>query len=201
MAYQITPQQNRINDPFSQTLFQFNLPHSNLYLSNPLNSLSRVIGNNLVTSGLDIDSYSISESNIFSVTINTGTCIVDHVFHEILEPITLSLDVSSYDDQNGKLVVFANYQFLQTPELNPLRFKLCYVSNDGNTILPVSWSIADQLVLAVFSYNLTTKQVIEETDPITVLNRTYYIRGYDPDMDVGISQFLQQSLDTDFGTY
>ena len=201
MAFQIIPQQNRINDPFSQILFQFNQPHSNLYLSKPLNSLSRIIGNNLVTRGLDLDSYSLSDSNIFSVTITSGSCIVDHIFHEISEPTTLSLDVSLYDDQNGKLVVFINYQFLQTTELNPLRFKLCYVSNDGNTVLPVEWSPADQVVLAVFSYNLSTKEVTEETDPITILGRTYYIKGRDPNTDMGISVFVQQSLDTDFGTY
>ena len=201
MAYQITPQQTRFNDPFSQTLFQFNLPHSNLYLSNPLNSLSRIFGDNIILNGLELDSASISEDNIVTVTITKGFCIVDHIFHELLDSVTLSLDVSGYDDQNGKLAVFANYQFLQTPEVNPLRFKLCYVSNDGSTVRPIPLSNSDKILVTSFTFDLTNHTITESTDSITINGKTFLYRGYDPNTTIGIGQFLQNTFSPDFGYY
>ena len=202
MAYQVTPQQERINDPFSQVLFQYNLPHSNLYLSNPLNSLSsRIFGDNIILKGLDVDSVTLSEDNIATVVINPGCCIVDKVFHEILEQTELSLDVSIYDDQNGKLAVFIHYQFLQTPQLNPLRFKFCYVSNDGNTVLPDPLSSQDKVLVTSFTYSKTNNTIQESTDSITINGKTFFYRGHDPDMTFDIGQFFQSSFRQDFGYY
>ena len=201
MVYQVTPQQTRFNDPFSQILFQFDEPQSNLYLSNPLNSLSRIFGNNVILSGLEPDSVSISEDNIVMVTITKGFCIIDHVFHELLDSVTLSLDVSDYDDQNGKLAVFVNYQFLQTPEVNPLRFKLCYISSDGSTVCPIPLSNSDKILVSSFTFDLTNHTITESTDSITINGKTFLYRGYDSNTTTIIDQFLRNAFSSDFGYY
>ena len=204
MAYQATPQQRRYNDPFVQRLYQYNTPQSGLYLSNPLNTLSIIIGNDVVTNGLEVVSANMNAAHVVSVTISPGTCIVDHVFHEITDQTTLALDVSPYDDANGRLVVVINYEFLQTPESNPLRFKLCYVSNDGNTIAPVDWDEKrDRVVLAVLNFDKSSKSVsvAKDVESINILGKTYLVRGYNEDTKPNIFQFIFDTADSDFGEY
>jgi hypothetical protein len=209
LSYQSTPPQKRFNDPFTQELYQFNTPHSNIsYLSNPINTLSEIIGNNIVTNKLNVNSASIS-NNLVTITISEGTCIVDNVFHKITSPTTLTLDVSGYDASNGKLVVSAHYAFYQTTQDNPLKFKLSYVSNDGTVVLPVGWKNGvDNLIVAAFTYDNTTNTITEldTGTSITINGNSYLVKGYDGSTTSNIRQFIgditsYSDLVVDFGTY
>jgi hypothetical protein len=213
LAYQVTPSQKRFNDPFAQKLYQFNTPRSNIYLSNPVNVFSEIIGNNIVTNGLAVDSISLN-SGLVTVTITEGTCLIDNVFHKITSPTTLSLDVSGYDLPNGKIIVTAHYLFYRTTQINPLKLRLSYITNQTGVVYPVPLNIGNLVVVSVFTYD-SENDVLNQLDvgeSVIINGKEYLVRGYRKDSLTNMSEFIRNisvtavmsddnELNADFGEY
>jgi hypothetical protein len=100
----------------------------NFYYQLPrvVNNLLKAIGNNVVLHGLDVTPT--LNGNQLSVEISEGALIQDSTLIEVPSRTTLSLpDCNIYDD-DGKFVVYVQFQYLQTVGDNPVRFGLQHIS-------------------------------------------------------------------------
>lgn len=104
---------------------------SNFYYQLPrvVNNLLRVIGNNLVLNGLDVTVNSIG--NQLEIDISEGVLIQDSTLIEVPSRTILSLPNISTYDEDGKFVVYVQFQYLQTVADNPVRFGLQHVAQTG----------------------------------------------------------------------
>ena len=60
MASTVTPTQTRYNDPYQQTIFDFNTPDSKVYISRESNKLLNAIGNNFVLKGMEMSTPQVA---------------------------------------------------------------------------------------------------------------------------------------------
>lgn len=103
----------------------------NFYYQLPkvVNNLLRAIGNNVVLHGLSVTPS--LDGNRFSVEISEGALIQDSTLIEVPSRTTLSLPDSNVYDDDGKFVVYVQFQYLQTVGDNPVRFGLQHISQTG----------------------------------------------------------------------
>ncbi len=186
---QTPPNQLRINDPYQQRLFDFNTSDSRLYLARVSNQLLKTFGNDIVLNGFGFSNLNFS-ANLISTTIAAGLAIEDQTLIEISDIVNLDIDVTSYED-SGSLVVYLEYQWLQTVTENPVRMKLSYVSSDGTEINPDGWTHnRDRLVLAIYEFakdpsnNVTSVNEITDTiKRVFIDGQWYYKFGYENGMN------------------
>ena len=99
-----------------------------------INNLSRMIGDNVVLKGLDVDTNisNNGSANEIEFSISLGTLIQNHVLIEIKSGTTITLPDSSVYDTDGKLAVYVQYQYLDTIQDNPVRFGVQYIAQTGD---------------------------------------------------------------------
>ncbi len=137
MSRVVTPEQLRFNDPYQQRIFQYDTQDSRVYLSRTSNYLLKSIGNDVVIKGFDVEEIKYI-NDIIQVTLSPGLLIQDTTLIESLEPVTLELDISTLDHCTGHLIIYTNYQYIKSVELNEFRIKLAFISNDGLVISPLT---------------------------------------------------------------
>lgn len=146
------PNQIRYNDPHQQRMYQFNTQDSKVYLSRSTNYLLKAVGDDVVLSGFSLTTNPSTEDTI-SVTLSPGMLIQDSTLISILEPITLSLNIVPYDHNNGYIIIYTNYQYLNTITENSLSFEIAYISSTGNNISTSSWDPnKNRILLYRFSF-------------------------------------------------
>ena len=182
----IPENQLRILDPNQIKVFQTNTPESNIYLSKSVNNILNSIGNNIVLKGLDCILDSFTDTNII-FKITNGNLIIDNTLIQISDEKEIFLTYNNLNsipyDSNSRLIIHANYQYLQTITPNEIELKLSYVLNN-NTILPEGWQLLrDNVVLGIFEYTLDQNNninsvTISEDKEITILGVIYTLYGY-----------------------
>lgn len=103
----------------------------NFYYQLPrvINNLLKAIGNNVVLHGLNVTPT--INGNQFSVEISEGALIQDSTLIQVSSKTTLSLPEANIYDDDGKFVVYIQYQYLQTVGDNPVRFGIQNISQTG----------------------------------------------------------------------
>ena len=155
-----------------------------------VNYLLNSMGNNLIIQKTDCVNLKISpEQTSVSLDVTKGYMIIDKTLINIPDTSSLSYDnlnTLPYDS-DSRIVVHANYQYLQTLEDNPLKFKISHISPDGNTILPEGWQTRrDNIILGIFEYTLDGSDNITSFDysedkTITILGNEYTLYGFSED--------------------
>lgn len=104
---------------------------TNFYYQLPrvVNNLLKAIGNNVVLHGLDVTANLIG--NLLEINISEGALIQDSTLIEVPSRTVLSLSDSNVYDEDGKFVVYVQFQYLQTVTDNPVRFGLQHISQTG----------------------------------------------------------------------
>lgn len=102
-------------------IFDFNTPSSRVYLGEAVNSLLRVFGNDVIITGFRILNIQYLENDIVSVTISPGEAILDNTLIKYPEPITLSIDVSGFNDGVLFPNLFFNFSEIQQRNLSSIR--------------------------------------------------------------------------------
>ena len=189
MASTITPTQVRYNDPYQQTIFDFNTVDSKVYLSRESNKLLNVLGTNLVLKGCAASSPSIVIPSTVRTTINTGAVIQDETLIELLSTSTVDIDCSALVDTptgGAHLVVFLGYTYLETAEANLASVDMFYVLFDGTVVDPLGryTSAKYKVVLDVIDFSKVGTNVVSATTnaspTINIGGTTMYKRGLDP---------------------
>ena len=99
------------------------------HLPSLVNQLLRAIGNNVVLRGLDCD-ISTDGTNV-TVDVSPGVLIQDHTLIEIPHSTNLTIENAGLYDQDGKFVVYVQFQFLNTVADNPVRLGIKHISQTG----------------------------------------------------------------------
>lgn len=173
MSRIVTPTQFRYNDPYSQRMLQYDIADTKLYLSRISNLLLKSLGDNAIIRGFELLSTSIVGNNI-TLTISPGLLIQDATLIEVTENTTIDFDVTDYDDCAGRLVVYTNYQYLDSVSAVQLRFKMSFVTHTGK-IYPLSdpWDLnRNKIYLFLFRFTKNPVTITSITNP-----NFYYIEG------------------------
>ena len=99
------------------------------HLPSLVNQLLRAIGNNVVLRGLDCDVS--TDGSTISIDVSSGVVIQDHTLIEIPHSTNLTLQNAGSYDQDGKFVVYVQFQFLNTVADNPVRLGIKHISQIG----------------------------------------------------------------------
>jgi len=167
MSTTYIPEQHRINDPYQQRILQFNHQDSRVYLSRISNFLLKSFGDDAIIKGFDIIS-SVFDGNIFEIVVDSGILIQDYTLIEVTEQSTLSIDISGFNDCTGYLLVYTDYQYIESIGLNQFSLKLAYVTDNGLVFRTDSstfdWNpIRNRIFLTSFKFTKDTPNIAVET--------------------------------------
>ena len=144
-----------------------------------INTLLKVIGNNVVLKGLDV-SASLDGNNIV-VEISDGVLIQNNTLIEIRSTTQLILSDASVYDVDGKIAVYVQYQYLNTVQDNPVRFGIQHIAQTG--VAADGWDHnRNSTVLTFFGFtkdvegNLTS--ITESTDEFVEIDTSVGMRSY-----------------------
>jgi hypothetical protein len=135
MASTITPTQARVNDPYQQTVFQYNTVDSKVYLSRESNKLLNVIGNDIVLAGMIMTAPTIVAPSTVRTTIPIGWAISDYTLIQFSSITTVDIDCSSLTDTDvdgSHLGVFLRYEYLDTIEPNTAAVDIFHIDSGGS---------------------------------------------------------------------
>mgnify|MGYP000861589302 FL=1 len=179
---EIIPQQIQYNTPYQQLILHQNTQDSKVYLSRTSNYILNAIGNDLILNGFNIISITTESLSTVKIRLSPGLLIQDTTLISIEEETELSIDVLPYDNNNGYLIIYTDYQYLNLVQENNLKLKLSYISADGDSIEP-STDIWDpnknRILLYRFSFiKLPQATLTQITTPtFTIFNREYFLNG------------------------
>lgn len=176
----ITPKKQSIFINSTQgRIFDFNTPSSRVYLGEAVNSLLRVFGNNVIITGFRILNIQYLENDIVSVRISPGEAILDNTLIKYPEPITLSIDVSGFND--GVLIpnLFFNFSEIQQKNSSSIRLTHAITLNEPPPSIEPNMTILEYhiptsnwykeysiLILAVIEFDKERKTVYKRQIPV-----------------------------------
>ena len=185
MASTITPTQIRINDPYQQTVFQYNTTDSKVYISRESNKILNVIGNDLVLKGLYMSDPVIVPTSTVSVNISAGWAIQDETLLEITDSSTLDIDCAALVDTDtggAHLGIFINYQYIETVEPNLVSIDLFHIQTDGTVTDPLGrFTAACRILLGIINFTKIGPTVVavsrNDFSSLVINGSIYYVRG------------------------
>lgn len=190
MASTITPTQTRVNDPYQQTIFQFNTADSKLYLSRESNKLLNVVGNDVVLTGMVMSAPSIVAPSTIRTSIAVGYAISDYTLIQFTNANAVDIDVSALTDttvDGSHLGVFLNYQYLDTIESNLAAIDIFHIQSDGTVTNPLGRFSANacRILLGAIDFTKSGTAVSATSaynqSTLNVSGTTMTVRGQDID--------------------
>ena len=144
----------------------------------PTNSLGR----NCIIDGL-YNSYSIVDSNslkILNIVLNPGKFLIDYQFYELLNPISINLDISPLGVgcrlYLGISKLYTQSECCNNTAFNKLIAHCFYVNSNGNLIQP---ELSNTLIgknpernLILSEYIITEDSVLDNTKNRNIANTT-----------------------------
>lgn len=175
----IIPDNQKITiQPFSNRIFDYNNYESRHYLSRSINTLLESLGTDCVVTGFKIKSIKFINNEV-DLIVSPGIMIVDSTLIEYPSDTNLKLNISTYSQQSGFLIVSAGFQYLHNPEKLASRIKLSYITNDGFSQAPDEWcEDFDRLIISklIFQNDINDKKVVDVTSYFST-NQTVLING------------------------
>jgi hypothetical protein len=171
------------NTPYSQILLHENTVDSKVYISRRVNQLLKAIGEDLVLKGLTLVEDPVIDGSTVSFTLSPGLLIQDSTLIEINEQVTLDIDVTVFDQTEGYLIIYTDFQHLDSPNENFLSIKVSYAMADGSSLVGSTWnSSRNRIILYRFSFAKITNtlaSVIQEESNFTLIGHEYTLKGHD----------------------
>lgn len=181
-----TPSQDIFFEPFSQKFHSYFANNKqNYYITPEFGKFSRLIGQNTIIEGFNINNFTRTNTNI-SITVSQGRCIIDDTYVEITGSNTITFNQANMFDQNGKFVLTLSFLNENTLRDNKLRFHLTYF-DQNNTSFGVFNKINDAIILGVFTFiknpsnNITSISYLNNLETITLDGKLYKIRNDETD--------------------
>jgi hypothetical protein len=175
------PGQRHFIEPFDQRVFQFDTDKSDVFLSRVANSVYQVLGDDIVMYGLEVKNP-VHTADSVQIDLTKGAAIQDQTL--IITPDDLQLELTGVSgmDESGRIVVMANYNYLETFEQNRHSFNMNYIDSTGSPLHDFMTQ-RDRIVLAVLQFtkdasdNVTGVSFAPEKF-ITINGNQYYVKGY-----------------------
>ena len=184
MAYTSTPTQERINDPYKQTIFEFS--NGKMYLGKDSNKLFNVLGNDIVIKGMKMANPSKIGADVIRTTIAAGWAICDETLVQLTSVSTVDIDCSNLIDTTtggARLAIFLNYENIHTIEANLAAVDLFHVESTGTVNDPFGRfkTRSCRILLGIIDFTksgTTVSSCIRNDSPtLLVSGQTYYLRG------------------------
>lgn len=191
MASTITPTQTRYNDPYQQTLFDFNTVDSKIYLSRESNKLLNVVGNDIVIKDMIMSDPVVVPNSTVQTTISSGWAIQDNTLLQITDATTtVNIDCAALSDTpvgGSHLAAFLNYEYLHTIEANLLSIDMFHIQSDGTVTDPLYRfdPTRIRILLGIIDFTKSGSNVvsaIKNESTLLLVSGTYMtIRGNKPE--------------------
>jgi hypothetical protein len=196
MAQFYYPSQNRYNDPYQQRVTTLGSLFRDKYLSRASNGLTKMFGDNILISGLDVTPSFLG--SVITLQFTPGILIHDSTAIAITTTSTLDCNVSALADTtigNAHLGVFTDFQYFEAGDpitQTPLKMSVYHVSSAG---VPTAFSgspafsaTRNKLLVAIIDFtksgvNVTacsehpTVLVADQVPYLLVSGVNYYLRG------------------------
>lgn len=184
MSNIVTPQNQSAHiSSFSGRIFEFDTISSKYYIARTLNENLISHGVDCLLTGLVLQNITYDPStDLISATITSGKAIADMTLIEILEDVTLFVDVSPFED-SGSIVIALSYRFLETVYKNPAKLKIFYLHENGINTVPEFQTDYERLILGQLKFNKVDKTVTAITTnhktpvDISINNKNYRLRN------------------------
>ena len=162
-----------INNQDSTT---YNITNFTYKLPGIVNQLLNVIGNDVVLKGFDV--LTAVDGDNLVATIDPGLVIEDTTLIEATKSAQVTLDGLSGLDLDNKIVVYLEFQYLQTGSLNQFKYGITSVSRTGQSA--DGWDHnKKRIVLDIFEYDDINTTWIESTeDSVEIHGELYYKNGF-----------------------
>jgi len=169
------------NTPYSQTLLHENIQDSKVYISRHVNNLLKAIGNDLVLEGFTLVTDPVISGFNVIFNLTPGILIQDLTLIEVKDEIELSIDVSPYDPSNGYIIIYTDFQHLDSTAENNIKFRVAYVKADGSELVGTTpWNSSRNRIILYrfnFSKSSSTTYLNEEESDFTLIGSNYNLRG------------------------
>lgn len=196
MAQFYYPSQNRYNDPYQQRVATLGSAFREKYLSKASNDITKMFGDNILVSGLDVTPSFLG--SVITLNFTPGILIHDSTAIAITGTSTLDCNVSALADttSNGAhLGVFTDFQYCEPADpitQTPLKLTVYHVSAAGVPTAfagsPAFSATRNKLLVAIIDFtksgvNVTacsehpTVLVADQAPYLTVSGVNYYLRG------------------------
>lgn len=194
MAQFYYPPQNRYNDAYQQRITTPGTIYREKYLSRASNNIIKMIGDNLVISGLDVTTSFLG--SVITLSLSPGLVIHDSTAIALTTTSTLdcTMTVNLPDTNNGAcLAIFTDYQYIEPtdPEVQtPLKLSVYHVDADGVpttfTGSPVFSVTRNKILVSVIDFiksgavvTSCQERVItsNESPSLTISGTDYYLKG------------------------
>lgn len=182
MTQEYIPEQILYNTPYQQRVLQQDTQDSKVYLSRVSNNILNAIGNDVVLNGLQIQKIEVLNNTIVQITISPGLLIQDSTLINISEASVLNIDVRPYNQNNGYLIIYTDFQYLNTLDPNDLKLHLQYITSDGEHIASETgvWNPnINRILLGLFSFKKVPTLTVSQLSDIsfTIFNKSYSYLG------------------------
>lgn len=153
-----------------------------LQIPRMINHLCNLVGNDIVLKGLDVDINYDDSNDVLNISISSGYFIQDSTLIYVPTDYTLQLDDVSQYDQDGKIIVYIRYRYLQFND--PIKFCVSYVDQNGHVF--DGWdSNKDRIILEYYDFAKSNGLITDITPSndlyISIFNHSYYKYGYHDD--------------------
>jgi len=196
MAQFYYPIQNRYNDPYQQRITAAASSYKEKYLSKVSNDITKMIGDNILISGLNVTPSYLGST--ITLQFTPGILIHDSTVIAITGTSTLDCDVSALPDTptgGACLAVFTNFQYIESgdPEVQtPLKLTVYHVNSSGTPTAfsgsPAFSATKNKLLIAIINFTKSGSNVIacserptillaDQAPYLTVSGVHYYVRG------------------------
>ena len=193
MAQFVYPSQNRYNDPYQQRITTLSSSHREKYLSRVSNNITKMFGDNILISGLDVTPTFLG--SVITLQFTPGILIHDSTAIAITSTSTLNCNVSALAGSPNCLGVFTDFQYVESGDpvvQTPLKLSVYYISSAGVPTAfagsPAFSATRNKLLVAIIDftksgsnvascYERPTVLTADQAPYLTVSGVNYYLRG------------------------
>jgi len=196
MAQFYYPSQNRYNDPYQQRVTTLESLFREKYLSRVSNNITKMFGDNILVSGLDVTPSFLG--SVITLNFTPGILIHDSTAIAITDTSTLDCNVSALADTpvgNAHLGVFTDFQYCEPADpitQTPLKLTVYHIDSSGTPTAfagsPVFSATRNKLLVEIIDFTKSGVNVIAcskhpavlvlgQVPYLTVSGVNYYLRG------------------------
>ena len=145
-------------EPFKNRVFQYDSKHSNLFLSQYVNQILNVVGNDCIVRGLEITPV----LNVFSTgatfTVNPGALIQDLTYFELPSENELVID-DLVSFPNFWLIIYTNWRYLNSVYDNDLKLEATFYNSKTRKSISTWNSFTNRIILGVYEYDIQNDKI------------------------------------------
>lgn len=176
-----TPKQDVFFKPFTQRFHSYNDQGTQkFYITPEFGKITRIIGQDIILEGFNIDSTSFDNENIY-ITIKKGRLIINDTYIEVKTNNTIYYDQINKFDDSGFIVLTASFINEHHLRRNRLRYHVIYFDSNHNSYREFNKD-KDKIIFGVFKFSKDENNYVndfyqKDLDYITLNGTEYKVRN------------------------